>query len=120
MDEQSIFDLEDKISTLHVIIDNERYDNVKIEDIFDNKKYNHFLGITYSISADFVNKYLKDFDTCTIVIGIQNDGIKDKINQLAKNLKKNIQEQIEHKPIELYEELDIDVKEKISKKRWKF
>lgn len=116
MDEQSIFDLEDKISTLHVIINNERYDNVKIEDIFDNKKYNHFLGITYSISADFVNKYLKDFDTCTIVIGIQNDSIKEKINQLAKNLKKNIQEQIEHKPIELYEELDIDVKEKISKK----
>lgn len=119
MNEQMLFDMEDKkekIKTLHVIKDNENCENITISDIFDSKKYNYFLGITYSISSHFVNEYLKDFETCTIVVGIPNDNIKNEINLLAKNVKANIQKQLDHRPIELYEELDFSIKEKLSKK----
>lgn len=117
MEEQLSFNLFDEsknIKTLHIIEDNSEC-NMSISDIFDFKKYNNFIGVTYSISSKFVNDYLKNFDTCKIVIGIPDDNVKNSINKLAKNIKNNIQNNLNHKPIQLYEELDFETKEKISK-----
>lgn len=98
-----------KINTIHILKDGKEVD-FAIEDIFDKEKFDHFIGVTYSISPGFVNKYLKDFKSCELVIGIDNDYIKDSINRLAKHLKENIFRQIQGDPIKFYDDLDITSK----------
>lgn len=103
-----------KINTIHILKDGEEED-LSIEKIFDKEKFTHFIGVTYSISSKFVNDFLKDFETSEIVIGIDNDDIKNSFNELAKNLKNRILEQIDGEPIKFYEELDMKSKFNIEK-----
>ena len=98
-----------KISTLHILKDGEEVD-LAIEEIFDKDTFDHLIGVTYSISPSFVNKYLIDFASCELVIGIDNDYIKDSINRLAKHLKENILDQIQGEPIKFYDELAMKAK----------
>lgn len=103
-----------KINTIHILKDGEEED-LSIEKIFDKEKFTHFIGVTYSISSKFVNDFLKDFETSEIVIGIDNDEIKNSFNELAKNLKNRILEQINGEPIKFYEELNMKSKFNIEK-----
>ncbi|MCI5642491.1 MAG: NgoFVII family restriction endonuclease [Peptoniphilus sp.] len=103
-----------EINTIHILKDGKEED-LSIEKIFDKEKYKHFLGITYSISSKFVNEFLKEFETSEIVIGIDNDIVKNSINELAKHLKHRILEQIEGAPIKFYQELDMESKFNLDK-----
>ncbi len=105
------------ISTLNIIKYNKCV-NLSVEEIFDKKMYDHFIGVTYSISSSFVNTYLKDFKTCDIVIGIDNDFVKNNINNLAKNFTNNVMKILRGDSIEFYKDLDINLKEKLSKKEF--
>lgn len=121
MDYKNLSFLEDEkkeIKSLHIIKDGKE-EKLSIDEIFDNCKFNHFIGVTFSISAAFINSYLKDFKTCEIVIGIDNEGLKDSINKLAKNLKQRIFDQVRGDPIKLYQDLDLRMKNKIYEKKLK-
>ena len=107
-------DEEKKINTIHILKDGVEED-LPIEKIFDKEKYSHFIGVTYSISPKFVNKFLKGFKTSEIVIGIDKDEIKNSINELAKNLKNRILEQIGGDPIKFYGDLDMESKFNLDK-----
>lgn len=98
-----------KINTIHILRDG-REEDLSIEKIFDKEKYSHFIGVTYSISPKFVNNFLKGFKSSEIVIGIDKDEIKNSINELAKNLKNRILEQIDGDPVKFYEDLDMESK----------
>lgn len=52
--------IEDKKESLHICKDNKKV-SMTIEEIFDHKKYDSILAVTYSISTTFLNKYIKDF-----------------------------------------------------------
>lgn len=111
MDSKNLSFLDDfsndyRINTIHILKDGKEAD-FAIEDIFDKEKFDYFIGVTYSISPGFVNKYLKDFTSSELVIGIDNDYIKDSINRLAKHLKENILKQIQGDPIKFFDDLDI-------------
>ncbi|WP_300409150.1 restriction endonuclease PLD domain-containing protein [Lagierella sp.] len=108
-----------KVDTVHIIKDEKEAD-LTIEEIFNKDKFDHFIGVTYSISPNFVNEYLKDFKTVEIVIGIDNEGVKSSINELAKHLKDNILKQIQGDPIKFYEDLNKVSKYKLDKGHLKF
>lgn len=112
MENMSFFE-EDYTKTLNIICDGKTVD-MSIEDIFSNK-YEHFIGVTYSISSSFINKYLKGFDTCDVVIGIDNDNIKNSVNEMAKHFKDNIHSILKGDSIKLYNELEEDVKKCLKK-----
>lgn len=120
MDSQSLNFLEqfeeekNKINTLHMVVDG-KVQNQSIEEIFDNKKFEHFVGVTYSVSLGFVNTYLKDFTTCEIVIGIDNESVKNSINRIAKQVKNTILQQIQGEPIKFYEKLNTESKFKLDR-----
>lgn len=105
------------ISTLNIIKDNKCV-NLSVEEIFDKKMYDHFIGVTYSISSSFVNTYLKDFKTCDIVVGIDDNFVKNNINNLAKNFTNNVMMALKGDSIKLYTDLDINLKEKLGKKEF--
>lgn len=105
-------------NTIHIVKDGKEA-KLRIEEIFDKDKYDYFIGVTYSVSSSFVNNYLKDFKDIEIVIGIDNDLIKNSINKLAKNLQNNISKQIQGEPIRFFEKLDIKSKFKLNKNELK-
>lgn len=102
------------IETIHILKDGEEV-NLEIGEIFDSKKYDNLLAVTYSVSPSFVNQYLMDFDNVEIVIGIDNNEIKKSMNELAKHLKDNILKQIRGESIKFYEELNIESKYKLGR-----
>jgi hypothetical protein len=63
------------INTTNIIVDGKQTD-MSISELFDNKKFSHFAGVTYSCSPKFINKYLNAFDTLKIVIGINEDTLQ--------------------------------------------
>lgn len=105
-------------NTIHIVKDGKE-EKLRIEEIFDKDKYDYFIGVTYSVSSSFVNNYLKDFKDIEIVIGIDNDLIKNSINKLAKNLQNNISKQIQGEPIRFFEKLDRKSKFKLNKNELK-
>ncbi|MEJ8785714.1 hypothetical protein [Peptoniphilus sp. HCN-40583] len=100
---------EKKIHTLHIVKDGEE-DDLSIDKIFNKEKYQYFIGVTYSVSPVFVNRYLKDFQCAEIVIGMNNDQVKGAMNALAKHLKDTILKQIQGEPIQFYEGLSMGSK----------
>ncbi len=103
-----------RINTIHILKDGKEKE-LTIEEIFDKDRYSDFIGVTYSISPSFVNEYLKDFINAQIVIGIDNEEIKSSVNNLAKNLKNNILDQIQGNPIKFYEKLNMESKYKLDR-----
>lgn len=62
------------------IILNEKKESLSIEEVFDANKYQHFLGVTYSVSPQFLNKYLKNFSSLSLVVGIPEESQLEKAN----------------------------------------
>lgn len=102
-----------KFNTLHIIKDKEVVD-LSIEEIFDSTNYDSFIGITYSVTASFINKYLSDFNQFELVIGIPNERIKVGANMAAKQISAKVTADLMDEPVELYQELTTKVKQKIS------
>lgn len=105
----------DDLKTLHIIKDGETID-MSLSDIFDTKKYDSFIGITYSISAKFVNEYLANFKNIEIVIGIQDDIIRGSINKSAKIIQNNIKRIFKNEQVKTYEDLSTEMKQKLTEK----
>lgn len=105
-----------KSHTLHIIKDNDVVD-LTIEEIFDSDNYDSFIGITYSVTASFINKYLSDFNHLELVIGIPNERVKAGANMAAKQISAKITANLKDEPVELYQELTTKVKQKISKNK---
>lgn len=102
-------------STLH-ITHNGNVVNLGISEIFDYNKYNHFIGVTFSISPTFMNDYLCNFDKLEITVGIQEDRVQQGANLAAKNIASKIIRDLVNESSELYSGLTTDFKKKINNK----
>lgn len=60
--------------TLFVIKDGKEVD-LTIDEIFD-KKFTKIRAITYSIDANFINKYLSHFNDMEVIVGIQDIAVQ--------------------------------------------
>ncbi len=89
---------------------------MSIEEIFDITKYNKMRAVTYSASPNFLNKYLIDFDSVEIVVGINEDRVQSAVNDIANNIKSKVLSSICNEPIKYYENLDINLKNKLNEK----
>ncbi|WP_306484965.1 phospholipase D family protein [Anaerococcus sp.] len=107
--------IEDKKESLHICKDNKKV-SMTIEEIFDHKKYDSILAVTYSISTTFLNKYIKDFKKAEIVVGINEDKVQNSVNLFAKKLKAQIKEVLNNTSIKTYQGLDMDMKRKLAEK----
>lgn len=107
--------IEDKKESLHICKDNKKV-SMTIEEIFDHKKYDSILAVTYSISTTFLNKYIKDFKKAEIVVGINEDKVQNSVNLFAKKLKAQIKEVLKNTSIKTYQGLDMDMKRKLAEK----
>lgn len=105
----------DDLKTLHIIKDGTTVD-MSLKDIFDTEKYDSFVGITYSISAKFVNEYLSSFKNIEIVVGIQDDVIRGSINKSAKVMQNNIKKIFKNEQVKTYEGLSTEMKQKLTEK----
>lgn len=107
--------VEEKHTTLHIIYNNECVD-WGIRDIFDTNKYNKFIGITYSVDPNFVNKYLSDFDESVIVIGLPSEKLQYDVNQMAKNIQETVKNILRSDSIIFYEALSLENKRRLANK----
>ncbi len=105
----------DKISTIHIVYENKRV-NMSIEEIFDSRKYDIFTGVTYSITPEFMNKYLSNFNHSQIVVGIFDEKSKFEANQMAKNIQSQFSRDISLEAVNLFQGLSTNIKNKLDKK----
>lgn len=83
------------------ILVNDKVANLSPEQVFDAKKYTDLIAVTYSASANFVNKYFSNFKNVDLVLGIpesntettaaqiQADQVINTVGQLKNNMLKN-------------------------------
>lgn len=104
----SLFNLEDdsQTRTLFTIKDNEVAD-LAISEIFDAEKYTHFRAVTFSVSPEFVNKELAEFDQLEIILGIQEGKQQHSLNEtlLGLNTARHIADLLRYEPQIMYNKL---------------
>lgn len=103
------------VKTLHIVHDGQVKEEMAIEEIFDSEKYNHFTGVTFSVSPNFMNKYLQGFEQVNIVVGIPEERVQTAVNEAAKNLQAQIRRILDNEATELYQGLSTQIKEKLAK-----
>lgn len=108
-----------KYDPLYIIQDGQRV-HLNASQIFDANKYDQFIGVTYSTSSEFINKYLTKFDNVQLVLG--TNGTKNDnqiynsfsgVNQAVFDKLKNI---LKHKMTNLYQSLDNYAKKLLQEK----
>ncbi len=104
------------IKTLHIVHDGKVREDMSIEEIFDSDKYNQFTGVTFSVSPNFINQYLQDFEEVTIVVGIPEQRVQVAVNEAAKNLQGKVRSILDNDPVELYQGLSTQIKKKLVEK----
>lgn len=104
-----------KSHTLHIIKDDEVV-HLTIPEIFDRETYDTLIGVTYSVTASFINRYLSDFNQLELVIGLPNERVKHHANMAAKQITAKIEKDLNGEPVELYQGLTTELKEKVAKK----
>ncbi|MGP6146500.1 hypothetical protein [Jeotgalibaca sp. A122] len=97
-----------------LIIHNDTPASLTIPQIFDSTRYDTFIGVTYSVSPSFLNRYLADFHHLHLTVGIQEDHIQYATNEAARVLKNNIHSLLNNEPAKFFQELTNHVKEKIN------
>lgn len=50
--------------------------DLSIEEIFDSEQFDEFVGVTYSASPGFINKYLSGFKKIELVVGIPESRVQ--------------------------------------------
>lgn len=103
-------------SSLFTICNNKKVE-LSIEEIFDYNKYSKFIGVTYSISPEFINEYLQNFDNSIIVVGIYDDFMKSAANQMAKNIQAQFSRDVSLEAVNLFQNLSTSSKVKINNKK---
>lgn len=112
---EEIHPASDNKSTLHICL-NDKKRELTIEEIFDVGAYSRFVGVTFSISPSFMNKYLADFSHLEIVVGIQDNRIQQGADNMAKNIKNQIKNDLQNESVKLYHHLSTHVKKEIAEK----
>lgn len=65
---------------------NGHFVKMSVFDIFDWRKYDHFVGVTYSASSKFVVKYLFYYRSIELIVGIANYNLQASIAKTFDNL----------------------------------
>ena len=76
--------------TLFALNNGKLVQNMKIEDIFDTKRFTKMKAVTYSASPEFINQYLNDFKEIKLVVGIQEKHVQRKNGDAIKNISRNL------------------------------
>lgn len=101
------------MSTLHIVQDNIKTEK-SIEEIFDTKRFDTFTGVTFSVSPNFMNRYLEGFQRIKVVVGIQEDHVQKRANDAAVALTKRLGTIIGQEQTKMYQSLSTQVKEKLA------
>jgi hypothetical protein len=64
---------EPDLTKLNIVFNGQKTPPLKINQLFDSRRFNHFTAITGHVEADFVNQYLSKFIQAEIVIGAQEN-----------------------------------------------
>lgn len=89
---------------------------MKIEEIFDADTYDEFIGVTYSMTPSFMNTYLAGFSRIKIVVGIQENQVQYKVNQMAKQMHHVLLSVLQNESVSFYKGLSANVRTQIAKK----
>lgn len=100
--------------TSHVIYNDENVD-WSIEDIFDVTKFDQLLGVTYSVSAKFIQTYLEKFEQTKLVVGINNESVQKAANgEINKATFKNMMINVlKSSSTKLFDQLDDKSRNKV-------
>lgn len=108
-----------QVTNTHILLNGEKT-TLDIAEIFDTQKYQHFCGVTYSASPRFMNKYLKDFQTLEIVIGIPEGNhqarARDEITRIS--YEKAIAAVLEDEAVKLFKDLSQDTRTAFQTKKF--
>ena len=111
------------MTTLLTILNNEEK-SLEISEIFDSSKYNVLKAVTFSIDANFYNKYLENFEETTITVGIQDSEVQERAlgsrKQAIHQLINSTKILNDGTPMRLIEELNSGLQEKINKGYYRF
>lgn len=102
------------IKTLHIVHNGIVKEEMAIEEIFDSEKYDYFTGVTFSVSPNFMNKYLQGFEEVNIVVGIPEQRVHTAVNEAAKNLQAQVRRILDNEATELYQGLSTQIKKKLA------
>ena len=61
------------LNKLNIVFNGQKTPPLKINQLFDSRRFNHFTAITGHVEADFVNQYLSKFIQAEVVIGAQEN-----------------------------------------------
>lgn len=64
---------EPDLTKLNIVFNGQKTPPLKINQLFDSRRFNHFTAITGHVEADFVNQYLSKFIQAEVVIGAQEN-----------------------------------------------
>ena len=79
------------------------------QQIFDSSRFSDIKCVTFSADASFINKYLSDFSSLEILVGIQEDSVQEKtydaVSKFAKDMHKQVVSCCKNENIDFFEEL---------------
>lgn len=102
-------------STLFITYQDQRV-HMDIKEIFNPERYDEMIGVTYSISPAFLNTYFSAFRRIELVVGIPEEHVQNRANQMAQRLKQMIQQDLRNESVAFYENLSSEVKKQIANK----
>lgn len=76
--------------TLFVLKDGELISHMDVKDIFDSDRFNHMKAVTYSASPEFINKYLANFDSLKLVVGIQERHVQQRNGKAMRDISRSL------------------------------
>lgn len=108
--------------TLFVIKDGKEVD-LTIDEIFD-KKFTKIKAITYSIDANFINKYLSHFNDMEVIVGIQDVSVQTRgfqnISLVAQNATNRAKLGMKHDVTNAFQSMSRNNQESIINGRYRF
>lgn len=109
-------------NTLFAIKDGKEV-NLTIDEIFD-KKFTKIKAITYSIDANFINKYLSHFNDMEIIVGIQDIGVQTRgfknISLVSQNAVNRVKLGMKHEVTNTFQSMSRSNQESIINGRYRF
>lgn len=109
-------------NTLFAIKD-EKEVNLTIDEIFD-KKFTKIKAITYSIDANFINKYLSHFNDMEIIVGIQDVAVQTRgfqnISLVSQNVINRVKLGMKHDVTNAFQSMNRSNQESIINGRYRF
>ena len=73
---------EPDLTKLHIVFNGQKTPPLKINQLFDSRRFNHFTAITGDIDADFINRYLSKFIQVEVVRGARPNATVKSANEM--------------------------------------